>query len=58
LIVVAPETVAESQSDKGVVAHGDALIVDPGCSSRFHQEVMVLTLQLEDGITVVVHSLT
>ncbi|KAJ8445604.1 hypothetical protein Cgig2_018545 [Carnegiea gigantea] len=38
LIVVAPETVAKSECDKGVVAHGDALIVDPGCSSRFHKE--------------------
>lgn len=39
LVVVAPDVVANSQSDEGFVVHGDALIVDPGCSSRFHQEL-------------------
>uniref|UniRef100_A0A7C8ZR95 Metallo-beta-lactamase domain-containing protein n=1 Tax=Opuntia streptacantha TaxID=393608 RepID=A0A7C8ZR95_OPUST len=54
LIVVAPETVAESQSDKGVVAHGDALIVDPGCSSRFHQELKDIVASLPRKLIVFV----
>lgn len=42
LVVVAPKIVANGESDNDFVVHGDALIVDPGCSSRFHQEVVLL----------------
>ncbi|KAK9705199.1 hypothetical protein RND81_07G040300 [Saponaria officinalis] len=39
LIVIAPDIVANSQNSGSFVANGDALIVDPGCSSRFHKEL-------------------
>ncbi|KAK9705195.1 hypothetical protein RND81_07G040100 [Saponaria officinalis] len=39
LIVIAPDTVANRQNSASFFANGDALIVDPGCSSRFHKEL-------------------
>lgn len=54
LIVVAPEIVGNSKSDKGVVAHGDALIVDPGCSSRFHHELKDILASLARKLIVFV----
>lgn len=54
LIVVAPETVAKSECDKGVVAHGDALIVDPGCSSQFHKELKDVVASLPRKLIVFV----
>ncbi|KAL9229242.1 hypothetical protein vseg_004728 [Gypsophila vaccaria] len=39
LLVIAPDIVANSQTSACFVANGDALIVDPGCSLRFHKEL-------------------
>lgn len=39
LVVFAPEYVPSDSGDKSFIACGDALIVDPGCLSQFHEEV-------------------
>ncbi|XP_021749682.1 uncharacterized protein LOC110715403 isoform X1 [Chenopodium quinoa] len=39
LVVIAPQFVANSESDKNFIAHGDALIIDPGCRAQSHQEL-------------------
>lgn len=39
LIVFVPEVTTDNYANESFVAHGDALIVDPGCRSEFHQEV-------------------
>jgi hypothetical protein len=39
LVVFAPESVKNKCEDYNFVAHGDALIVDPGCRANFHKEV-------------------
>jgi hypothetical protein len=39
LIVFAPENVSNESEKNSFVAYGDALIVDPGCRSEFHEEV-------------------
>lgn len=39
LVVFAPEHVPSYSGDKNCIACGDALIVDPGCLSKFHEEV-------------------
>ena len=39
LVIFAPESVKNESEDYNFVAHGDALIVDPGCRADFHEEV-------------------
>lgn len=39
LVVFAPEHALSDYGDKDFIACGDALIVDPGCLSEFHEEV-------------------
>lgn len=39
LIVFAPEKSHDVVEHSAFVAHGDALIVDPGCRSNFNEEV-------------------
>uniref|UniRef100_A0A2N9FPV3 Metallo-beta-lactamase domain-containing protein n=1 Tax=Fagus sylvatica TaxID=28930 RepID=A0A2N9FPV3_FAGSY len=38
LIIFAPENVLNESENNSFVARGDALIVDPGCQSEFHEE--------------------
>lgn len=40
LVVFAPEIIHDNCGNDSFVAHGDALIVDPGCRSEFHAEVL------------------
>lgn len=42
LVVFAPENVPNASKDNKYIASGDALIVDPGCLSEFHGEVILL----------------
>lgn len=39
LIVFAPDSVSDDCGNHRFVAQGEALIVDPGCRSEFHEEV-------------------
>ncbi|KAM5572606.1 hypothetical protein ABKV19_012582 [Rosa sericea] len=39
LVVFAPKNVPNDSGKNGFVTCGDALIVDPGCQSKFHEEV-------------------
>ncbi|PRQ48279.1 hypothetical protein RchiOBHm_Chr2g0108931 [Rosa chinensis] len=39
LVVFAPKNVPNDSGKNGFIACGDALIVDPGCQSKFHEEV-------------------
>lgn len=41
LVVFAPENVPNASKDNKYIASGDALIVDPGCLSEFHGEVIL-----------------
>ncbi|XP_074295617.1 uncharacterized protein LOC141623398 isoform X2 [Silene latifolia] len=54
LIVVAPDIVANCQNNASFAAYGDALIVDPGCSSRFHQELEHIVAALPKKLIVFV----
>lgn len=42
LVVFAPENVPNASKDNQLIVYGDALIVDPGCLSKFHGEVILL----------------
>ncbi|XP_048318536.1 uncharacterized protein LOC107429396 isoform X4 [Ziziphus jujuba] len=42
LVVFAPDKASDYSENINFVAHGDALIVDPGCCSQFHKEVYQL----------------
>lgn len=39
LVVFAPQNASSDSEKNGFIASGDALIVDPGCRSEFHEEV-------------------
>lgn len=39
LVVFAPKNVPNDCGEDRFIACGDALIVDPGCQSKFHEEV-------------------
>ncbi|KAJ0096026.1 hypothetical protein Patl1_15043 [Pistacia atlantica] len=39
LILFAPESISDDQGDSRFIAHGEALIVDPGCRREYHDEV-------------------
>lgn len=40
LVVFASESSHDNCGDQSFVAHGDALIIDPGCRSALHEEVV------------------
>lgn len=40
LVVFGPESAAVDGGNNKFVAHGEALIVDPGCKHQFHDEVL------------------
>uniref|UniRef100_A0A803KUX8 Metallo-beta-lactamase domain-containing protein n=1 Tax=Chenopodium quinoa TaxID=63459 RepID=A0A803KUX8_CHEQI len=54
LVVIAPQLVANRESGKGFIAHGDALIIDPGCKSRLHQELADIIAALPRKLVVFV----
>lgn len=39
LVIFSPENVSQDQEDCDFIAHGDALLVDPGCQHGLHNEV-------------------
>lgn len=39
IMVFAPENALNDSKDSNFIACGDALIIDPGCLSEFHDEV-------------------
>lgn len=45
LVVFAPDNASGYSETSNFVAHGDALIVDPGCCSQFHKEVWSVSLK-------------
>ncbi|KAA8529129.1 hypothetical protein F0562_034072 [Nyssa sinensis] len=54
LVVFAPENVSDDYGDNSFVAHGEALIVDPGCRSEFHKELMEIIAALPRKLIVFV----
>lgn len=40
LVVFASESSHDNCGDHSFIAHGDALIIDPGCRSELHKEVL------------------
>lgn len=44
LVVFSPKNVSNDCGKNGFIACGDALIVDPGCHSEFHEEVWHVSL--------------
>ncbi|KAK9277248.1 hypothetical protein L1049_006787 [Liquidambar formosana] len=54
LVVFAPEDVPGDSGDKSFFIHGDALIVDPGCHSEFHGELMEIIAALPRKLVVYV----
>uniref|UniRef100_A0A5B6Z552 Metallo-beta-lactamase domain-containing protein n=1 Tax=Davidia involucrata TaxID=16924 RepID=A0A5B6Z552_DAVIN len=54
LVVFAPENVSDDYGDNNFVAHGEALIVDPGCRSEFHKELMEIIAALPRKLIVFV----
>ncbi|XP_062145545.1 uncharacterized protein LOC133852913 isoform X1 [Alnus glutinosa] len=54
LIVFAPENVSNESEKNSFVAYGDALIVDPGCRSEFHEELQKIVAALPRKLVVFV----
>ncbi|KAJ6891100.1 hypothetical protein NC651_024570 [Populus alba x Populus x berolinensis] len=54
LVVFAPESVKNKCEDYNFVAHGDALIVDPGCRANFHKELLKVVAPLSKKLVVFV----
>ncbi|KAK3026661.1 hypothetical protein RJ639_040688, partial [Escallonia herrerae] len=54
LVVFAPGNATAIASDNCFVAHGDALIVDPGCRSEFHEELRKIVAALPRKLVVFV----
>ncbi|KAJ1436194.1 Winged helix-like DNA-binding domain superfamily [Sesbania bispinosa] len=54
LVVFAPENIPNDSKDKNFVACGDALIVDPGCLSKFHGELEKVVTALPRRLVVFV----
>ncbi|XP_047311942.1 uncharacterized protein LOC124915292 isoform X2 [Impatiens glandulifera] len=46
LVVFAPDRVPHMSGDNGFVASGDALIVDPGCLTQFHEQLQEIIVSL------------
>ncbi|KAF9593218.1 hypothetical protein IFM89_020713 [Coptis chinensis] len=57
LVIVAPDTpdrVLDGYGDKDFAAYGDALIIDPGCLSQFHEELAEIVTALPRKLVVFV----
>ncbi|KAG6757743.1 hypothetical protein POTOM_038067 [Populus tomentosa] len=54
LVVFAPESVKSKCEDYNFVAHGDALIVDPGCRANFHKELLKVVAPMSKKLVVFV----
>ncbi|XP_027365820.1 uncharacterized protein LOC113872456 isoform X2 [Abrus precatorius] len=54
LVVFAPENVPNDSEENSFIAHGDALIVDPGCLSEFHGELKKVVTALPRRLVVFV----
>ncbi|GAV65866.1 Lactamase_B domain-containing protein [Cephalotus follicularis] len=54
LIVFAPRNVSDDWGDYRCAVNGDALIVDPGCQSQFHEELMKVVAALPRKLIVFV----
>lgn len=54
LVIFAPESVKNESEDYNFVAHGDALIVDPGCRADFHEELLKIVAALSKKLVVFV----
>lgn len=54
LVVFAPQNIPYKGNDKNCVAHGDALIVDPGCLPQFHEELAEIVASLPRKLMVFV----
>ncbi|OMO50145.1 Beta-lactamase-like protein [Corchorus olitorius] len=54
LVIFAPENVSDTSGDCGFVAHGDALIVDPGCRREYHEELKEIVTCLPKKLIVFV----
>ncbi|KAH9795091.1 Lactamase B domain-containing protein [Citrus sinensis] len=54
LIVFAPDSVSDDCGNHRFVAQGEALIVDPGCRSEFHEELLKVVASLPRKLIVFV----
>ncbi|XAR72330.1 Hydroxyacylglutathione hydrolase [Bertholletia excelsa] len=54
LVVFAPENISGGSTESSFVAQGDALIVDPGCSFKFHEEMKEIIAALPRKLLVFV----
>ncbi|KAK7269791.1 hypothetical protein RIF29_22527 [Crotalaria pallida] len=54
LLVFAPDNVSNDSEDNNFIASGDALIVDPGCLSEFHEELKKVVTALPRRLVVFV----
>uniref|UniRef100_A0A2P2KLQ5 Metallo-beta-lactamase domain-containing protein n=1 Tax=Rhizophora mucronata TaxID=61149 RepID=A0A2P2KLQ5_RHIMU len=54
LVIFAPESISSKCDENSFVAHGDALIVDPGCQSDSHEELFRLVAALPTKLIVFV----
>ncbi|KAK9934714.1 hypothetical protein M0R45_021848 [Rubus argutus] len=54
LVVFAPKNVSNDSGNDGFIACGDALIVDPGCRSEFHEELTQIVAALPRKLIVFV----
>ncbi|XP_031248170.1 uncharacterized protein LOC116105951 isoform X2 [Pistacia vera] len=54
LILFAPESISDDQGDSRFIAHGEALIVDPGCRREYHDELLEVVSSLPRKLIVFV----
>ncbi|KAL5761284.1 hypothetical protein ACOSQ2_020122 [Xanthoceras sorbifolium] len=54
LVVFAPESASDDGGNCKFVAHGEALIVDPGCKHQFHEELLKVVTSLPRKLIVFV----
>ncbi|PSR91143.1 Endoribonuclease [Actinidia chinensis var. chinensis] len=54
LVIFAPESGSDGSTDSGFISQGDALIVDPGCRSQFHEELKEIVAALPGKLVVFV----
>lgn len=54
LVVFAPQNASNDSEKNGFIASGDALIVDPGCRSEFHEELAQIVASLPRKLVVFV----
>ncbi|MBA0798836.1 hypothetical protein Gohar_009390 [Gossypium harknessii] len=54
LVIFAPKQVSDTVGDCSFVAHGDALIVDPGCRHEYHEELKQIIACLPEKLIVFV----